>query len=76
MTFDIGSYQRPTQACVRVHFDNLIAYALAPAFAKSSRTLRAVKRGIRRRSRVLAYLIRYLLVIDWKGALVVCDMFL
>lgn len=49
LTFDIGSYQRAAQACVRVYFDNLIAYALAPAIAKSRRTLQAVKRGIRRR---------------------------
>ena len=72
----IGSYQRHTQACVRVFFDNLIAYALAPATAKSRRTLQAVKRGIRRRGRPLAYLIRYLLVIDWKGALSPRVMFL
>lgn len=44
-------------------FDNLIAYAIAPALAKSRRTLQAAKRGIRRVV-LLAYLIRYLLVID------------
>lgn len=40
-----------SEACVGI-FDNLIAYALAPALAKSRCTLQAVKLGIRRSDRV------------------------